>query len=80
MTNWTEDYILSLSIDPATLRDGQKLAQVGRWVSSGANQYAAWDWHRGVPKNPIVFVSIYMMPRRNVPAQVENFRVSMPLG
>lgn len=52
MTDWTEDYIHSLSIDPTILRNGQKLAQASKWVSTGTNQQAAWGLAHGSAKEP----------------------------
>lgn len=52
MTHWTEDYIHTLSIDPKTLRDGEKQAQPGKWTGSGTNDHAAWGLVQGSAKQP----------------------------
>jgi hypothetical protein len=52
MTTWTEEYVRSLVTDAGTLKDGQKLAQPGKWVSAGRNAAAAWGLAQGSAREP----------------------------
>jgi hypothetical protein len=52
MTTWTEDYVRNLVTDAGTLKDGQKLAQPGKWISTGRSAAAAWGLAQGSAREP----------------------------
>lgn len=52
MTTWTEEKIQSLVTDSGSWRDGQKLAQISKWVSIGRDEKSAWGSIQGSGSSP----------------------------
>jgi hypothetical protein len=52
MTTWTEEAIRNLVSDVGALRDGQKLAQLPKWMSIGRTDVVAWGAIKGSGATP----------------------------
>ncbi len=49
---WTTEQVIALSPDASSTKNGQKLANVQKWVSLGRNELAIWGECKGSGKNP----------------------------
>jgi hypothetical protein len=50
--NWTQEQVIALSPDASSTKNGQKLANLQKWLSLGTQENALWGECKGSGKNP----------------------------